>query len=328
MYLYVQKYAHSMNIDNLCVFYKEYFVYGNLPQETIEILHTYLIGPFSENRDGYVPNWMDSKVGGDPIKTVRKKIVKRSTVVSESDLEEGKDNTQFDYDETAENSNKHTNFCKVNPLGFIKEEKKKEGFILGPSVFRKANKSDPEDMKMYEIYTPTIYIRDSIHSDKKSMYKLIVLKFDQMTFVYLLKDQKLEEYEYTVLFERTQTACKNLIKKIEPVIEFYNDNYVRHDSKVKFFYFNETNLAVKYSPSITTDMLTTEMRHFFNVIKEKFASNAYLEEYKITTSRYWLVGVKSLSRLVIIILPVSYEQEKVEEEKVWIINKYFSQFIF
>ena len=57
---------------------------------------------------------------------------------------------------------------------------------------------------------------------------------------------------------------------------------MKNDSNVKFVYFNKSNLAIKYSPSIFHDMLTTEVRHFLNVIKEKFESNSDLEEYKVS----------------------------------------------
>jgi len=139
---------------------------------------------------------------------------------------------------------------------------------------------------------------------------------------------QLEEYDYTLMYEKTSHAADTLSKKIQPVLDYYNDNYLRFDSKVKFFYFNKSNLAVKFSPSITKDMLNTDLRHFLNVINEKFATNPRLEEFKITTTKYWLVGIKSLSRLLIIMLPVSLAQDKVEEEKIRIVDRYFAQFIF
>ena len=74
----------------------------------MEILQSYLIGPFSEKRDGYVPNWMDSKNPGFPTRALRKKPVSRSTIISENDLEDGKEDRQFD--EVITDSNKHTDF--------------------------------------------------------------------------------------------------------------------------------------------------------------------------------------------------------------------------
>lgn len=161
-------------------------------------------------------------------------------------------------------------------------------------MFRQANKNDPEDMKTYELFAPRVFIKDSALHHQKRPYQIVVLKFNKMTFVYLLENAELEEYEYTLLYERTSTAATNLVKKIDPVIEYYNENYLRNDSGVKFFYFNQANLAVKYSPSIPTGMFNTELRHFLNVIKEKFDENELLEEYKVTTSAFWMVGIKSL----------------------------------
>jgi len=149
-----------------------------------------------------------------------------------------------------------------------------------------------------------------------------------MMFVYLLDDEKLEEHEYTILYEKSKSTAENLVQKINPIINSSYEAYLRNDSRVRFYYFNETNLAVKYSPSVTIDILSSELRHFFNVIKRKFDSNESLEEYKITANSLWIIGVKSLSRLVIILLPVSLSQEKMELEKKRILKKYFTQFIF
>lgn len=42
----------------------DYHIYSDLPHETVELLHTYLIGAKNEKMDGYIPNWMDD----DPAK--------------------------------------------------------------------------------------------------------------------------------------------------------------------------------------------------------------------------------------------------------------------
>ena len=74
IYLYAQKLAHSLDVEKLTIFYKEYFVYGNIPLKEAEKLHNYLIGPFSERRDGYVESWKDLSSQGKAIKCLRKKI--------------------------------------------------------------------------------------------------------------------------------------------------------------------------------------------------------------------------------------------------------------
>jgi hypothetical protein len=330
-YLYVQKYVASMEIPRAVVFYKEYFVYSDIPQEEVELIKSYVIGPFSEARDGYVENWMDYGMRGDTTKVLRKTGSHRPSF-SQSDCEEEKFNGEVpfadaDYERFFDDQERHSDFWRVNTEGFKGENAEKSGFILGPSVFRQANKNDPEDMKTYELFAPRVFIRDSAHHNIKKPYQMVILKFNKMTFVYFLESAELEEYEYTLLYERTNAAASNLVKKIDPVIEYYNENYLRSDSGVKFFYFNEANLAVKYSPSIPIGMFNTELRHFLNIIKEKFNENELLEEYKITTSAFWMIGIKSLWRMIVIMLPLSLSLESMEEEKTRIVNRYFAQFI-
>lgn len=195
-------------------------------------------------------------------------------------------------------------------------------------MYKKVDKTDPEEMKNYHVFAPTIFIQDSIEDKRKKMYKLVVLRFNQITFAYLLKNEELEEYQYTLLYERSEAAAANLSEKTQTLLNYYSQNYMSNDSDVKFFYFNEANLAIKFSPSIGTEVLNTELRHFLNIIKEKFASNPNLEEYKITTSSFWLVGVRSLSRMIVLMLPLSLSLIQMENEKRRIVNRYFSQFIF
>ena len=142
-----------------------------------------------------------------------------------------------------------------------------------------------------------------------------------------MQDAALEEYEYTRMYEKTELAAQSFLKKIDPILEFYNDNYLLNDSKVKFFYFNKSNLAVKYSPSVTKQILNTDLRHFCNIIYEKFESNPDLKEYNVTTTRHWLMGIKSLARFLIIILPASLSLDNADREKERIVKKYFAKFI-
>lgn len=111
LYLYVQKYAHSMDVPRIAIFYKEYFVYGNIPTQEAEILHAYLIGPLSERREGYTPNWMDSSLQGTPIKVLRKQMNNSSSRVTDSDLEENKLNhTDINYEEYFDDEEDNTDF--------------------------------------------------------------------------------------------------------------------------------------------------------------------------------------------------------------------------
>ena len=104
------------------------------------------------------------------------------------------------------------------------------------------------------------------------LYRIIVARFKTITFVYLLKDEKLEEFDYIKLYDNSIQISDKLNKKVEPVMSFYYDNYMFHDSKVLFYYFNQTNFAIKYSPTITREILDTEMRHMLNVVKDKLVS--------------------------------------------------------
>ena len=204
-----------MEMSKMVVFYKDYFLYSDIPQDQVEILHAYLIGSSNERRDGFVPTWMDYGIKGNAIRALRKRTSKNHTTVTESDNEESKHDelyngdlefTKINYEEYFDDITKFTDFCRINTEGFRGENENKEGFLLGPSVFRLANKNDLEDMKNYEIFAPRIYIKDSPFDNKKRLYKLVVLRFNSMTFVYLMQDDQLEEYEYTVLYERTKTA--------------------------------------------------------------------------------------------------------------------------
>lgn len=105
---------------------------------------------------------------------------------------------------------------------------------------------------------------------------MIVARFKMITFIYFVNDEKLEELDYIKLYDNSIQTSEKFLKKIEPVMSFYYDNYIFHDSKVLFYYFNQTNLAIKYSPTITREVLDTEMRHMLNVVKDKLVSKLRL----------------------------------------------------
>jgi hypothetical protein len=117
MSLYVQKYALSMEVEKVVIFYKDYFLYGNIPQSEVEMIHTYLIGSYSDSRDGYIPTWMDYGLQGHTKKCLRKQIRSANRgSVTESDLEDeklGDTELQFSQlnDKHSENpDNKYTEF--------------------------------------------------------------------------------------------------------------------------------------------------------------------------------------------------------------------------
>lgn len=76
----------------------------------------------------------------------------------------------INYESVFEDNQVFSNFCKINTDGFKGSKENKEGFLLGPSVYRIANKDDPDDAKTYEIYAPRIFIKDNPF-DSKSSFK-------------------------------------------------------------------------------------------------------------------------------------------------------------
>ena len=73
-------------ISRMIVFYKEYFMYSDLPQEEVEILHTYLFGWSKPKHSKYISNWMDYGACGQTIKV--KPFRKISNFSNENNEEE------------------------------------------------------------------------------------------------------------------------------------------------------------------------------------------------------------------------------------------------
>lgn len=106
MYLYARKYINGIKtefgmIDWISVFYKDYQLYSDLPQESIEILHTYIVGTYSERRDGYVANWTDDDPLNDglhipSIRVLRKHTSQHPSIADIEQTEEYKANIQDD----------------------------------------------------------------------------------------------------------------------------------------------------------------------------------------------------------------------------------------
>lgn len=103
-----------MEMPRAVVFYKEYFVYSDIPQEEVELLKSYLIGPFSEARDGYVESWMDYGMRGDSVKVLRKTGSHRPSF-SQSSYEDEKLNGEVpfadaDYEKYFDDQERHSDF--------------------------------------------------------------------------------------------------------------------------------------------------------------------------------------------------------------------------
>jgi len=216
LYLCAQKYAHSTNVPRLAIFYEEFYVYGNIPSDETEVLYTYLVGPLSERREGLVPNWVDTGLQGKITKVLRKKLKNSSSQLTESDLEEEKhrdllEHTDINYEEYVDDEEYYTDFWRINRQGFVGSNKEKQGFIIGPSVFKATDRRSVEDVKTYDIFSPTVYVKTDFDSPK-TFAKLIVMQFKKMKFVYLLENENLDELEYTLLYERTKSMAESLTK--------------------------------------------------------------------------------------------------------------------
>ena len=182
LHLYVQKHVSKIKfelpmIEHMVVFYKEYLMHSDIPQEEVEVLYSYIIGSSSDRREGYIPNWMDYGASGTSIKVPRKhpkneeedREDTKPSISSYSDL----DHSKVKFEECFDSMQDFSDFWKINKQGFRDTAEKKEGFILGPSIYRISNRDDPLDMNTYEIYAPKIFIRGTVfdHQKKKTPYK-------------------------------------------------------------------------------------------------------------------------------------------------------------
>ena len=187
LHLYAQKHISNIKmelpmINHVVVFYKEYFMHSDIPHEEVELLYSYIIGSSSDRREGYIPNWIDYGASGKPIK-VQRKHPKINGI--DPDCEEDKETTftscsaeesiKVWFDNCFDSIQEFSDFWKINKEGFKGEAEKKDGFILGPSIYRIANRDDPNDMNTYEIFAPKIFVRRSVfdHIDNKNSYKYV-----------------------------------------------------------------------------------------------------------------------------------------------------------
>ena len=186
VYLYACKYVNGLkteftSIKWIWVFFRDYHLYSDLPQESVEILHLYLVGAISYKRDGYQQNWMDDDPMNDGYKIPSMRVPRKPTSKITSQNSSFLEIIPNEESKEMTNGEIHywpTDFWKPNKLGFVGLNEEKKGFILGPSVFRLSNKNDREEMRTYELYAPTVYIRDDPYSDERKPYKLVVLTFN------------------------------------------------------------------------------------------------------------------------------------------------------
>ena len=70
---------------------------------------------------------------------------------------------------------------------------------------------------------------------------------------------------YQELYEKSKKASEDLINDLELDL-YHNTTNHSDESKVLYFYNNQSNLSIKYSPSMTEVFLSTEIRHILNII--------------------------------------------------------------
>jgi len=84
--------------------------------------------------------------------------------------------------------------------------------------------------------------------------------------------------KYFKLNSQCLEISKSLTLKLSKAVEARIDENLQEDS-LQFFYYNKTNLAVMHSSSVYRQSLSLEVKHYMNLVKEKFESNAGLSEY-------------------------------------------------
>ncbi len=95
------------------------------------------------------------------------------------------------------------------------------------------------------------------------------------------------------------------------------------EDPIRFLYFNQMNLAIKYSNLITKEIMTPELILLINQMHESFQSDSECMEQHMNNSYYWVVGISSLGREIYLIFPPNYSSLKVEQEKKKIVQLYF-----
>lgn len=224
---------------------------------------------------------------------------------------------------------KSSPFCKVNPNGYKGSKGDKRGYIIGPTFTPSDNDEDENTIENFEAFIPKVYIKDKVLGNLKEEYRMVLLRFEKISFVIFIKEDKYKfsEEVYKNMYEKVEEKCKNMDKKVDPIVEYNDENPLEPEDKVKFFYYNKMNLAIKYTPALSKKVLTNELKHFLNIIKTKFEDNPSMVEYQLSSTSYWILGKQALSRLLVIVLPINLSQADAENRANEIREIYFSTFI-
>lgn len=105
-------------------------------------------------------------------------------------------------------------FCKVNPNSFSGSKGNKKGFIIGPTLTNVSNGEQENTNEYYELFCPKVFVRDKTSSNIKKEYRLIIVRYEKITFVlFLNKDQfKLPEEQYREMKSRVIEKAESMSK--------------------------------------------------------------------------------------------------------------------
>lgn len=218
----------------------------------------------------------------------------------------------------------YSTFCKLNPNGFKSTNLDKYGYLVGPTLIKQAD--DNEDSpQFYEIFAPKIYLADQSTTDKKKLFRLLIVWVEKFHFVLLVKEEnfKLSMDVYTKMLDYIFEKGKTMNSKVDPIVEFNDEKPLEAEETVKLFYYNQSNLAIKQTKKYNNKLLNNEIRHWVNIIKAKFDDNELLLDFQVTSSNYWISCKRNMPRLVFVILPVSIAQSEAEKQANEIVNQYF-----
>lgn len=216
-------------------------------------------------------------------------------------------------------------FWKLNLDGYKGSKFNKTGFLVGPTLLKKDDDEIEYSSDTYEIFAPKVSLLEKYGSPVKKNYRMLIYQHERLTYFLFLEEDKykLSMDTYVKLDKRLREKAINIEKKLDPLVEFNDENPLEQEDYVKFMYYNESNLAIKLTPKFSKKIMTSELCHLLNVIKCKFSDNPLLTQYQITSTSHWLLGVRSLPRILIIILPAKLSQGEAEDEATAIINNYF-----
>ena len=112
--------------------------------------------------------------------------------------------------------------------------------------------------------------------------------------------------------------CRDMTTQIEPAIT----KVQIQEDPIRYFYFNKSNQAVKFSNKLTKEIFNIDLRHYINFIHEKMENDG-LEEYLMNLSQGWIMGVRSLGREIYLVFPSHFSVPKIKEERELILVNYF-----